>query len=123
MKATVLYDDACPLCRTLAEMVGRRAEGRLCFESWQTFSSRSFEGRALASEPLDLANSQPDRIHILVDGQMYAGVAAWEYIVNLHPDFVGLTWLAQRLGLTREIAHVVQSTAALLKRFCFRCPK
>ena len=123
MKATVLYDEACPLCRTLAEMVGRRAEGKLHFESWQTFSSRGSEGLELASDPSQISKSHPDRIHILVDGQMYAGAAAWEYIVSLHPDFVGLTWMAQRLGLTREIAHVVQSTAALLKRFCFRCPK
>ena len=124
MNSKVLYDDACPLCRALAALVERRAEGMLDFQSWQAYwqqGSGSDLG-ALGSLPPD-AIPPPDRIHIVVDGQIIAGVAAWEYIVALHPDFAGLSWMASRLGLSREIAQVVQSTAKFLRRFCRRCPR
>lgn len=123
-KGTVLYDETCPLCRYLAELLRRRAQGVLLFRSWQSYwSSRPLEDgetRLLYDATVPAA---PDQIYLLMGKNIYGGVDAWQRMLGLHPDFAGLNWLAAQLGLTRPLARVTEGTATFLRRFCSRCPR
>jgi predicted DCC family thiol-disulfide oxidoreductase YuxK len=123
-KGTVLYDETCPLCRSLAELLGRRAQGALLFRSWQSYwSSRPLEdaGDELSADaPVPEA---PDQIYLVMGRDIYGGIDAWQRMLGLHPDFAGLNWLAAQLGLARPLARVTEGTATFLRRFCSRCPR
>lgn len=124
--ATVLYDAACPLCSSLAAMLERRGAGGLGCESWQDYCKRTQpeqDGLSSAACHAPHPVASPDRIHVVMEGELFSGVLAWEKILTLHPDFSGLMWMAARLGLTRQAAYVTQSTTSLLRRLCSRCPR
>jgi predicted DCC family thiol-disulfide oxidoreductase YuxK len=123
-QGTVLYDETCPLCRLLAELVGRRAQGALQFVSWQSYWNRSVPSDAEEPglHPADVI-SAPDRIHLVIGEDIFAGVDAWQRMLSMHPDFAGLNWLAAQLGLSRPLARVTEGTAAFLRRLCPRCPR
>ena len=123
-QGTVLYDESCPLCRSLAELVHRRAQGVLHFVSWQSYWQEAKSGHS-GQETFEQNRtiSPPDRIHLVIGSDIYAGVDAWQRMLSMHPDFAGLNWLAAQLGLTRPLARVTESTAAFLRRLCSRCPR
>lgn len=123
-KGTVLYDETCPLCRSLAELVGRRAQGVLVFRSWQSYwISRPEEERDDGYAGDASVPEAPDQIYLVMGQEIYGGIDAWQKMLSLHPDFSGLNWLAAQLGLARPLARVTEGTATFLRRFCSRCPR
>lgn len=123
-KGMVLYDETCPLCRYLAELLGRRAQGVLLFRSWQNYwSSRPLEDGGDEFLGDATVPEAPDQIYLVMGKDIYGGIDAWQRMLSLHPDFSGLNWLAAQLGLTRPLARVTEGTATFLRRFCSRCPR
>lgn len=112
------------MCRSLAEFAQQRAKGALRFVSWQSYH-RVFKSPRLDGESHEETGiiPAPDRIHLVIGSEMYGGVDAWQRLLSMHPDFVGLNWLAAQLGLSRPLARVTESTAAFLRRLCPRCPR
>jgi len=104
---TVLYDAECPLCCRLAEH-GRRlnAEG-LQFIAWQDHTEN--------------AKGRPPELCVVTGEKKLVGVDAWEMLIKHHPSLGGLSWAAQKLGLTRSAARVLRSTGKFVRRFCRSC--
>lgn len=111
----VIYDDNCALCRSLAAFGRQRAGSSLTFVSWTEFRA-SPEAQWFRDLPAD-----PESV-LLWDGlQLAAGPEAWETLLAYHPDLRPLGWLAERLGLARPVARVLNVSSTLLRRFCSGC--
>ena len=113
----VLYDDDCALCRTLAGFLQRRAHGAFRVKPWQEFA-RSPEG---ATGTMEKSSSN---LRVFLAGSLLEGEAAWDYLLENYHDMDGLNWIAQRLGLRRETAVVLDRAGHALRRlFCRRCSR
>jgi len=111
----VIYDDNCNLCRNLAAFGRQRAGATLSFVSWTDFRA-STDAQWFRDLP-----ENPDSV-LLWDGlQLAAGPAAWETLLSHHPDLRPLGWLAERVGLARPVARVLNVSSTLLRRFCRGC--
>lgn len=117
--STVLFDADCALCRSLAELAGRRANGAVAFRSWQDFQVSS-EARERLDE--DELAKPADKLRVLVGATMLEGERAWAHLLATHPDLGGLSWLAERLGLEHGASRTLAKTGDLLRRLCWRCP-
>jgi hypothetical protein len=106
---TVLFDDSCALCRTLATWVATRSGGAasgLTFKSWQSHYGD---------------DTTPGVLRVLTaDGEL-DGPAAWEFLLRQVPDLSSLNWLAQRLGISAGVARALDSAGHFSRRFCRTC--
>lgn len=116
--STVLFDDACPLCQTLASLAARRAGPALRFDSWQSFAV-SPEAQAVLAD--DVLARPADRLRVFTDGRLIEGDAAWAHLLTAHRDLDGLNWLAARIGMQGATIKAFAGTGALLRRLCRRC--
>jgi len=104
---TILFDEACPLCRNLAMLAARKAGPDMAFAGWQTFTGR--------------VGDRPEALG-LWDGQTLAsGAAAWESLLTRHPALAVLGWAAARLNLTHETSAALSSTSRFIRNLCTRC--
>ena len=116
---TVLYDDACGLCRRLAEYGRTRSEGRLRFVAWHVFAKT--EEAAVHFDELERA-APPSRLRALADGRVVEDAAAWAAILAAYPPFQQFAWIAQRLGLLGAVSQATYYGAQWLRRGCGSCP-
>lgn len=116
---TVLFDADCPLCRSLAELAGRRSAGAIAFRSWQDFQASSVASPEVTAEELAKPATS---LKVLVGATLLEGEHAWGYLLETHPDLGGLSWMAERLGLAKATARVMARSGDLLRRLCGRCP-
>lgn len=116
--STVLFDEACPLCQSLAALAARRAGPELAFASWQRFRSTTVAQAALGPACLDLP---ADTLRVFTGQTLYEGEDAWAYLLAKHPDLHALNWLADRLNLARGTARGLNGVGHLVRRFCRRC--
>ena len=49
------------------------------------------------------------------------GVEAWQWLLERHPSFKEIHWVAQRLGIASGAAKTVALGTDLLRKFCYRC--
>jgi hypothetical protein len=105
--AILIYDDKCPLCTQLAQLVGRRSDGLVHIRPWS----------ALEVED----NIAPQSIVLITQNQELIGKAAWEELLSIHPDLSGLTWIAERLGLKSALVSTVSGAAQFARRICRSC--
>lgn len=119
MNAIVLYDDKCPLCRSLAGFTQRLARSQLEVHPWSEFS-HSEQARKIWSEPHLMA---PDRIRVIDHATVYEGTAAWEWLLMNHPSLKQLGWLASRLGMQQVTAKALEISGRRIRRICWRCPR
>jgi len=113
----ILYDAACPMCRTLAAFVTKRSG--LSTASWQDFRV-SEPGRSRLPEAL--RDAPPDRLRVLTGESLLEGEDAWSYLISNWQDLSHLDWLASRTGLRQPVVRSVARAGHLLKRLCLRCP-
>lgn len=120
----LLFDAACPVCRLLAELAARRADGQLEFRSWQEFAADpGVEGGPQASPSTgERAAPKADRLRLWDGKSLLEGDQAWEELLTLHPDLKALNWLAAKLGLQRPAtAKILARSGETLRRLCRRC--
>ena len=110
----VLFDADCPLCRSLAELAGRRTGGALRFAPWQ--EARAMLGAEEQTRPAD-------KLRVLTGGRLLEGEGAWTFLLEHYEGLAGLGWLAGKLGIAKETARVMAGSAGLLRRMCRRCGK
>ena len=130
---TLLFDGACPLCKSLAELVAARAPGKVLIQSWQecphTFShTMNSSGRETGEqgEPSALSplkQQRPNSIGVLTNNQLYTGADAWEILLEELPDLRFLNWLAIKLGISRQVAKSLALGGHAARRLCLRCPR
>lgn len=113
----VLYDAACPLCRTLAAFVTRRSG--LTTVAWQDFR---LSDRGRSTLPEGLRDAPADRLRVLTGDSLLEGEDAWSYLIANWQDLSHLDWLASRTGLRQPVVRSVARAGHLLKRLCLRCP-
>ena len=116
----VLFDADCLLCRNFAHWGERRAGKALQFQGWQTFLATE-AATHLAETMGNLHELPPDKLRVIDSGQIFSGPAAWQRLLELHPDFKGLHWLAERLGLTAPTARALEKAGAWAQRLCLTC--
>jgi hypothetical protein len=116
--STVLFDAACPPCRTLATLAARRAGPSLTFCSWQEFRD-SDEARARFAG--DVLARPADVLRVVADGALIEGESAWAFLLERYRDLAGLGWMAEKLGVTRGAAQSLSRAGRMLRRFCRRC--
>lgn len=105
--AVVFYDENCPLCQDLAQLMGKLASAKVL-----RFEPAGIEGvQSLTVEVTDASG------HITG----LVGPDAWKWLLAHHPALAPLQWLAAKLGLTDPAANAVMNGADLLRRFCRRC--
>ena len=114
----VLYDDDCPLCRSLAALVAQRSGLRHI--AWQEFQGTEAAQSILPAERLA---APADRLRVLVQHELIEGEAAWSYLIEHFSDLAGLEWLAARTGLRSPLARGAQAAGSFLRRLCRRCPQ
>jgi hypothetical protein len=49
------------------------------------------------------------------------GALAWEWLLHHHPSLRDISWLAQKLGISRTIAQGAMRGADVVRKLCFRC--
>ena len=116
----VLYDDECPFCKMLGELVAKRGHDRLLSQSWQYFQT---------NPPLELVGetkvleAPADKLRVW-DGQtLWEGVGAWNFLLENYDDLKGLRWLATKLGLEEKTAQTFEKAGRTIRFFCSRCGK
>lgn len=97
----LVYDGQCPLCCQLAQWVERRSEGRV------------------TTMPDENA---PTSIVVMIGDERRTDVAAWAALLEYHPDFSALHWLAAKMGLATEAARVMMAASGAARRLCASCP-
>lgn len=105
---TVLFDDNCTLCRTLATWVATRSGDAMTFKSWQSHYGD---------------DSAPAVLRVLTGSGELDGPAAWEFLLQQVPDLSSLNWLAQRLGISTGVARALNSAGQFSRRLCRSCGK
>ena len=105
-RPVVFYDETCPLCRSLAELLAARADGKLDFASWQQQTGE------VGPAP---------RLALRRTGELLVGAAAWQAVVEIHPSLSGLGWLAGRLGLGETLGRALEGGGSWLRRWCRDC--
>lgn len=112
----VIFDQQCAMCRFLAGVMRKRS-----LDHWSFISFEQFE---LLGHNLDLQDEHGQQLLGVWDGKtLYKGQAAWEKILELHPDFKSLLWIARILGLERsKLASAVERTGHVARRLCRSCP-
>ena len=113
----ILYDAACPVCRTLASLVTRRSG--LATEAWQDFQ-QSEVGRSRLTGAL--LEAPADRLRVLTESSLLEGEDAWSYLISNWRDLSALDWLAARAGLRQPVVSTVSKAGHFLRRLCRRCP-
>jgi hypothetical protein len=116
-KYLILYDDECLMCNNLAIFASRRSENKLRFEAWQEFVKAPPE-----DFPKDLLSQPADQLRVWTGSEVYEGKLAWEFLLETFPDLRGVSWMAEKLGLHKQTARVIQAMGKGLKLACFRCP-
>jgi hypothetical protein len=117
----VLFDDDCPMCRSLAELVVKRAPAAFSAVAWQ-----EFRASALAAERVgpDAAALPADTLRVLTPSALLTGLDAWSHLLERHPDLAPLGWLAAQLGVTTPAARTLARSGALLRSLlCRACPR
>ena len=93
----VRFDHECPLCKILAQFMQQRV---------------SIEN--IKFMPSETPN--PDRLMVSAcEGGVYAeysGVQAWQWLLERHPTFKEINWVAQRLGIASGSASALVRSAA-----------
>ena len=102
-KIVILFDANCSLCRSLATFMAARSP-----RSWQ-FKEQDSTKAATTS------------LGATVDGISYTGPDAWQIIIEQHPQFSSLSWLANKLGLINETAKTAEKIGSGLRLFCKSC--
>lgn len=122
LSAVVLFDAECPPCRTLAVWAQARAAGSsLVFQAWQDFASTPAAADVLTSEQRALP---ADTLRVLTGATLLEGPAAWEHLVEQHPTFQQLSWMARNLGLSHpegSTGRALMQAGRIVRRLCRRC--
>lgn len=116
----VLYDAACPLCRSLADFMQRKlVTTAVSFQAWQDFNKAP--DPACPAAELEREKQQPEQLRVWTGTQLLAGTQAWLALVHAHPHLQGLNWLAAKLHLTPQLGQSLQWAGSSLRRFCRAC--
>lgn len=122
--ALVLFDAACPPCRSLAAWgAARGGPSGPRFLPWQEFAPSPAAARLLSPEQQRLP---ADRLRVLAGATLLEGAAAWTHLVAEHPSLSSLGWLARSLGLAAPEAaagRLLMRSGDLVRRLCLRCPR
>ncbi len=110
----LVFDNDCALCTSLAQFVSQRA--RIEIQSWADYRLGS------SVHPLEINHKPGSKQLIIIDaGIHHVGVDAWEWLLLHYRDLAALSWLAQRLHLTRTAAASMQSAAYRTRKWCHWC--
>ena len=109
---------ACDLCASLAAHVAERSAASCACALGRTFRAQPKLLTLLGPEAV---SAPADRLRVLHGARLHEGEAAWLYLLERDRDLRGLNWLAAKVGLTRQAAQALGSSAALLRRLCRRC--
>ncbi len=115
---TVVFDDKCSLCSLLAEYLKKK--GSPSFEILKYTDFLISHQQNLAAEPRPL---KPENLGLIKEGRVYWGAEAWENIILSHPTLSSLSWLAQKIGVIKVTATMINSGSHIIRRLCFRCPQ
>ncbi len=118
MDPVILFDQECPLCRFLAELIQKKSTKASSYTPWQVF---------LKDPPLFFQEKIPEdfqftSIGVWINNELYEGPRAWQYILEHEPQLTSLNWAAEKLGLQKETAKLLHYGGRLAKSFCFHCP-
>ena len=109
----MLFDGDCPMCQSLAGWLSRGSLGRVEFASWQAEWAKN--------ELFQQFPEVPEKLAFWDGTSMVFGGAAWERLLQLHPALGAFGWAAQKLGIMRPIATMIDHSTRALRRLCTRC--
>jgi len=115
--AIVLYDDTCFVCRNFAVFARKSSYGKLQFQSWQDFAKAPPTPKITES----LLDKPADKLRVWTGETMLEGFESWEYLLQNHPQLKAIAWAAERMGLQKQTAAVLQSAGQSLKNACKNC--
>lgn len=111
----VLFDDNCSLCRSLAIFLHQRTKGSISVSSWQEFSQKT----DICAE---WQQKKADKLRVYIKSSLLEGEEAWQFILNNYEDIAPLRWLAQKLGLEKKTATLLNKGGNRIRKlFCRRC--
>lgn len=116
---TVLYDDACGLCRRLAEYGQTRSEGYLVFVAWSDYVNTDDAGRYFSDAE---RAAPPTHLRTIGDGNLREDGEAWAEILRVYPPFEKFAWIVERLGLLGAVSRATYHGAHWLRGQCPACP-
>ncbi len=114
----ILYDADCSLCNRLAQYVYRHAPDACSIEAWQDFQ-QSFQAKQVL--PAELLERPANQLRVIYENTLYEGEDAWQYILKYYPSLQTVSWLAQRLGLESQTAHLFEKSSQFVRKFCWKC--
>lgn len=112
----VLYDDNCPLCKSLALFLQKK-KSNLEFHPWEEFRRKSPE------EFLDAGKISEDKLKIWDGKTLYEGPEAWSLLLRNHPDLKSFNWLAEKLHLQEKLGQSLDWLGTRARKICLRCSK
>lgn len=115
----VFYDDACGLCRRLAEYGRSRSDGRLAFVPWQEFAATEEAARRFSDAE---RSAPPARLRTFSEGRLLEDHEAWSAVLSAYPPFEKFAWIAERLGFLGAVTRVTYYGAQWLHGRCAECP-
>lgn len=112
----VIFDQDCALCRQLAAFVKKRMPQRVGVISWQEFLSNLPAGLKRADLP-----ETADELRVWNGQELLSKEDAWSYLLENYADLRSLNWLAERLGLRRQLAGVMRFVGHAARLTCWNC--
>jgi hypothetical protein len=113
MDVIVLYDGFCPLCRVLASLLSHDVPA-----GWQILAFQEYR-----LPPPEAQNWLPNELQILHEGQLLAGVPAWDFLIQHAPQMKVYQKLAVRIGLSPpRQARWLRFLGHGLRMLCPVCP-
>ena len=110
-KWTVIFDEHCELCRSLAGFIEKHGGVLLQVRSQQAF----------ADEHPEVSLGHQDQLMVWTGTKLLTGRDAWRVILERHPSLKALNWLAARLNLQDAVATFAQSAGHRLRQICWTC--
>ena len=102
----VRFDPECMLCKNLAQFM----QQRVSMDEIKFIASSTPHPKQLSVEVCE-GGAHTE----------YSGVEAWQWLLERHPSFKEIHWVAQRLGIASGAAKTVALGTDLLRKFCYRC--
>jgi predicted DCC family thiol-disulfide oxidoreductase YuxK len=104
--SVVRFDPNCTLCKMLANFM----QQRVSIHDIVFVASDAPSPDQLVVEACDITGST-----------LFSGADAWQWLLERHPVFKEINWVAQRLGIASAAAASMSQGGHLLRKFCFRC--
>ncbi len=82
----------------------------------------SFSDFTIENPDLGIEADEKKALGFFTEGVYVSGSEAWTLLVENHPDLRGLSWLAQKIGISNHtVGRSLEVLGHAARRLCLRC--